>query len=120
MRIDPEVERFVHGYIVTLYLFKALEVDRKQVAALKLGRVWQGWFELVSAAAERDHVRMKRALRERSCKIVLEEWLEGRTLHVMYVHRGYEHHCKLMPSVLKAKCEERLEQWLRMLQAPEG
>lgn len=97
------VESYVHDYLVSLYLLKAVEVDRAAIRDLKLHRAWDGFFQEVSLAAERHHVEVRRKLRSSGCRIVVEEVLDNKHLHVMYVHRRYEYHCYLMPLVLKAR-----------------
>jgi hypothetical protein len=104
-----EVEALVCDYIVSSWLLKTVERDRKHLGALKLHRCWETWFERVSLAVEREHVRDKKKLRECGCRIVLEEMTENRHVHVMYTHNRYEYHCYMMPGVLKARCEERLQ-----------
>lgn len=104
-----EVDAHIHEYLVSLYLLKAIERDRKHLAAMKMQRFWDAWFERISIAAERYHVSCRKMLRAIGCRIVLEEILESKHIHVMYVYRHYEYHFYVMPMVLKARCEERLK-----------
>lgn len=108
-----QIESYVHDYLVSLYLLKAVEVDRATLRDLKLYRAWDHFFQEVSIAAERHHVQVRQKLRASGCRIVVEEVLDNKHLHVMYVHRRYEHHCYLMPLVLKARCEELLQGLLK-------
>lgn len=103
------IEPWVHQYVVTLHLLKALELDRKYAGVMKLSRIWNDFFERLSIFAEREHIKVKQILRKNGCKIVLEEVTPERNYHVMYVYRGYEFHCSMMPVVLKSKCEEKLQ-----------
>lgn len=103
---------WVYEYIVTLHLLKAVELDRRHAAGMKLSRAWEPFFEALSRSVEREHIRVKRQLRRQGCKIVMEEMQPNRNVHVMYVYKGYEHHCIVMPWVLKDKCEEKLKRLL--------
>ncbi|KEQ27315.1 hypothetical protein [Paenibacillus tyrfis] len=109
---NTTVEPWVHQYVVTLYLLKALERDRKHAEAMKLSRIWRGLFERLLLLAEREHNHAKQRLRRSECRIVLEEVTPERHYHVMYVFQGYEFHCSMMPIVLKGKCEEKLQELL--------
>ncbi|MFD2670269.1 hypothetical protein [Marinicrinis sediminis] len=102
----------IHDYMVTRYLMKAMERDRTDVQTFKLGKVWNFWMDGLIHKVEQQHIQVKKNLRAAGCKIVLEEVMDNRMIHVMYVHRGYEHHCYMMPTVLKGKCEERLRSLL--------
>lgn len=113
MRVDPIVERLVGEYVITQLLLKALDHDCKQAEALKMGKVWSEWLYQLALKAEREHVDVKRSLRFRQCKIVLQEYEPGPLLHVMYVYRNYEYHCKWMIPLLKARCESKLRIWLQ-------
>ncbi|PUA38811.1 hypothetical protein C8Z91_12055 [Paenibacillus elgii] len=75
----------MHQYVVTLYLLKALERDRKHAEAMKLSRIWGGLFERLLLLAEREHNHVKQRLRRSGCRIVLEEVTPERHYHVMYV-----------------------------------
>ncbi len=110
MNIDEQVERQIHDYMVTLHLFKALQWDRKKTGSLKMERVWIDFIDRLADAAEREHLSVKRSLRRAGCRIVLEELTAQRDVHIMYVYRGYEHHCTMMPAVLKGRCEDKLRQ----------
>ncbi|MCS7459368.1 hypothetical protein N0M98_04385 [Paenibacillus doosanensis] len=110
--LNPSIEHGVYQYVVTLHLLKALELDRRQADGMKLSRIWNGVFEHLSKAAEREHREAKRSLKKQGCRIVLEELTPERNYHVMYVVRGYEFHCSIMPVVLKGKCEEKLQELL--------
>ncbi|MBP1156168.1 MULTISPECIES: hypothetical protein [unclassified Paenibacillus] len=109
---NSTVETWVHQYVVTLHLLKALELDRKYAEAMKLSRIWSGLFERLSIRVEREHIGIKQRLRKSGCRIVLEEITPERNYHVMYVFQGYEFHCSIMPMVLRGKCEEKLQQLL--------
>ena len=108
-----QVESCVHDYLVSLYLLKAVEVDRAAIRELKLHRAWELFFQEVSLAVERHHIQVRQKLRSSGCRIVVEEVLQNKHLHVMYVYRRYEYHCYLMPLVLKARCEELLQGLLK-------
>lgn len=103
-----EIETYIQEYLVSLYLLKAVEHDRKRLAGFKLHRSWDAVFEYASLAAERRHIQIRKKLRAAGCRIVTEEMLDNRHLHVMYVYRKYEGHCYVMPMVLKARCEQLL------------
>ncbi|UUZ95899.1 hypothetical protein LJK87_16860 [Paenibacillus sp. P25] len=109
---NAEVEPWVHQYVVTLHLLKALDRDRKLTEGMKLARIWDGLMEKLSMLAEREHIGVKQRLRRSGRRIVLEEVTPERNYHVMYVFQGYEFHCSMMPVVLKGKCEEKLRQLL--------
>ncbi|MGG1598123.1 hypothetical protein [Paenibacillus naphthalenovorans] len=109
---NSAIEPWIHQYIVTLHLLKALELDRKYAGAMKLSRIWNGLFERLSIRVEREHVGIKQRLRKSGCRIVLEEITPERNYHVMYVYQGYEFHCSIMPAVLRGKCEEKLKELL--------
>jgi hypothetical protein len=113
MRIDSIVEQLIHEYVITKLLMKTIEHDRKQAGSLKMGKVWDQWMLQFSLRAEKEHIEVKRSLRFRQCKIVLEQYEPGPILHIMYVHRGYEYHCKWMSGVLKARCESKLRLWVQ-------
>ena len=115
MRVDPIVEKLISEYVVTLLLMKTLDHDRKQASALKLGKVWAELLERFSLVAEKEHTEVKRSLRFRQCRIVLQQYEPGPILHVMYVHRGYEYHLKWMIPVLKARCESKMRLWLQAI-----
>jgi hypothetical protein len=115
MRIDPIVERLIGEYVITMLVMKTLDHDRKQASQLKLGKVWDELLERFSQMAEKEHIEVKRSLRFRQCRIVLQQYEPGPVLHVMYVHRGYEYHCKWMIPVLKARCETKMRLWLKLL-----
>lgn len=104
-----EVDAHIQEYIVSLYLLKAVERDRKQLTSMKLYRCWDEFFERISVTVERYHVRCRKILRDIGCRIVSEDVLDNKHIHVMYVYRRYEHHCYFMPMVLKARCEECLK-----------
>jgi hypothetical protein len=104
-----QVESYIYDYLISLYLLKAVEQDRRHIGELKLSRSWDGLFRKVSLAVEQHHITVRRKLRSTGCRIVLEEVLENKHLHIMYVHRKYEYHCYLMPMVLKARCEVLLD-----------
>ncbi|MFB6363890.1 hypothetical protein ACFCP7_07480 [Paenibacillus elgii] len=110
---NTTVEPWVHQYVVTLYLLKVLERDRKHAEAMKLSRIWGGLFERLLLLAEREHNHVKQRLRRDGCRIVLEEMTLERHYHVMYVFQGYEFHCSMIPVVLKSKCEEKLQELLK-------
>lgn len=112
---DSEVEQAVYDYIVSAYLFKAVERDRRHLDVLKLSRPWDALFEQVFLLAEQEYIRDRKRLRKLGCRIVIEEVLNDKHIHVMYVHRRYERHCYLMPLVLKARCEEKLGVLLQRL-----
>ncbi|WNQ13565.1 hypothetical protein MJA45_11290 [Paenibacillus aurantius] len=109
---DFEIEQGIHDYIVTLYLQKALDWDRKQTGLFKLDRFWEELAGQLARYAEAEHARIRKRLRSTGCRILLEEMSADRNVHVMYRHKGYEHHCVIMPSVLKGKCETRLKDFL--------
>jgi hypothetical protein len=118
MRVDPIVERLIGEYVVTMLLLKSLEHDSKQAAAggvLKMGKVWAELLHVLALKAEREHVEVKRSLRFRQCKIVLQQYEPGPALHLMYVYRGYEYHCKWMIPLLKARCESKLRLWVQQV-----
>ncbi len=103
-----QVESYIYDYLVSLYLLKAVEQDRRHIGELKLFRSWDSLLKKISLVVEQHHVLERKKLRATGCRIVLEEVLENKHLHVMYVYQKYEHHCFLMPMVLKARCEELL------------
>lgn len=108
-----DIEHWVHEYIVTLYLLKIMDRDRKHTGGLKLGRFVNELFDKLSRTVEAEHIGAKKELRSQGCRIVLDEVTEHRNVHVMYVFRGYEHHCMIMPAVLRSKCEAKLKELLR-------
>ncbi|UUZ85752.1 hypothetical protein LJK88_21010 [Paenibacillus sp. P26] len=60
---NAEVEPWVHQYVVTLHLLKALDRDRKLTEGMKLARIWDGLMEKLSMLAEREHIGVKQRLR---------------------------------------------------------
>jgi hypothetical protein len=110
-----EIEHGIHEYIITLYLLKALHADRKHVCSLKLEGFMGGILGRLILEAEARHQEASRQLRQKGCRILLEEVLSNRNVHVRYVFRGFEHHCVMMPSALRSRCEQQLKELLHRL-----
>ncbi len=105
---DFEAEAKVYEYIVYVYLLKALHKDGEQLANLKLARFWEQVLERLIAQLTHELIVLKNQMRNHGCRIVLDEITSGNNVHVMYVYRRYEHHCYMLPYVLKARCEDKL------------
>lgn len=103
-----EAEASVYDYIVNVYLLKALDKDREQLRRLKLARAWDHVVDDLLARITRETTLLKKRMAKHGCRIVLEEIAPGNNVHVMYVYRRYEHHCYMLPYVLKARCEDKL------------
>lgn len=105
---DFEVEAKVYEYMVYVYLLKALDRDGAKLASLKLARFWNQVLERLIARLTKDLTALRNQMRQHGCRIVLEEMTSGNIVHVMYIYRRYEHHCYMLPYVLKARCEDKL------------
>jgi hypothetical protein len=103
-----DAEASVYAYIVNIYLIKALDKDREQLRRLKLARAWEHAVDGLLARLTRETSQIRKQMAKHGCRIVLEEIAPGNNVHVMYVHRRYEHHCYMLPYVLKARCEDKL------------
>ncbi|NBI29027.1 hypothetical protein [Chengkuizengella marina] len=106
---ESNINRMIHEYIVSLYLLKAMDFDKKVIEFMKLNRFWNTFLDRLHKVVLHDHIRIKKRIKQIGCKIMIEEVLNNKNVHVMYVFEGYEHHCEIMPAVLKSKCEEKLD-----------
>jgi len=109
-----DAEASVYAYIVNIYLIKALDKDREQLRRLKLARAWEHAVDGLLARLTRETSQIRKQMAKHGCRIVLEI-APGNNVHVMYVHRRYEHHCYMLPYVLKARCEDKL---MELMQQP--
>lgn len=115
-QFDPEA--LVHDYIVYSYVIKALDHDREKLGNLKLSRAWLELADFLLSELVKQITILKNQMSNHGCRIVLEEIVSGNNVHVMYVYRRYEHHCYMLPYVLKTRCEDILLQlfhrWLQL------
>lgn len=112
--LDQRVDTAVNEYIATAYLLKALDFDQTRCEAFKMSRIWRLLLRFLSESVEKEHRQVKRLLSSKGCHIAKEEVMPNRNVHVVYIHKGYEYHCEIMPNVLKVKCEEKLRELLHL------
>lgn len=106
---DEHAQYWIYEYMVTSCMLKALEKDGRHMREMKLNRFWAGVLNRFVEMTEREHLRVKVEMRKSGCRIVSERLTPEHHLHVTYVCRGYEYQCMMMPMVLKARCEDKLQ-----------
>lgn len=103
-----EAEEKVYDYIVYSTLIRALDRDTRQFHELKLSRAWLQLADMLTDRLTKELTFLKNQMANHGCRIVLEEYTADHSVHVMFVHRRYEHHCYMLPYVLKSRCEDKL------------
>ena len=101
-------EQLVLQYTVSLYLLRAIELDRHNTEQLRLGRAWQKWMEELSIRIEKEHIFIKKTMKRTRIRILELKLLPSKMTEVHYMEE--ERYCQItfFGERIRGLCEEML------------
>ncbi|WP_068791682.1 hypothetical protein [Brevibacillus laterosporus] len=109
--VPPEWQEHVRESILFGLLFKVAMVDQQTLRQIPLSLSYIHLLEHLSRWAERRHHDLRRALLDRGCEVIGAQTKEG-LYRVQVRLNGYVHEFLYSPELLRAECQERVQQWL--------
>lgn len=114
--MDPnEWREILREFIVYGMLFKAVAKDADSVDEAGLKLTYRPMLESISIWAERRHHEYRRQFARLGGKVHVQETRDKFTYFVLVTVRGMQHENIYSVEILRAECQERLNQYFKAI-----